>query len=282
MPLYRSPEERASETVTIRLTIRERRMLDHLAKLEESTLTDFIRGLIFKRADELGVDEPPPPIPKRRPGRPKMKKRVAHPAPSTGDIEAPATVTEAAPPKLPTPSSFPAPSSVIPPPPPDDEILDETLGPYEPPEEPLVEVEDEEIAIPIQIEAPESPDVPTVKDLIERFRETFAHRADGTKRELADTMDFFFSDKSGSPIISPSLPVEDLNSERLRSVREAVRTSELRLAKKNLHLTYFRMLLHFGVKERDFDIRVNPSRDLEPLTITESNEGWRFFTGRSD
>lgn len=263
-------------------------MLDHLAKLDESTLTDFIRGLIFKRAEELGIDEPPPPTPKRRPGRPKMKKKPSIPAPSMEETEAAVVISDSEPPKLPTPSSPPIPSSALPPPPssvipplpPDDEILDETIGPYEQPDEPIMETED--VSIPIEIEEPEASDAPSVGDLIERFQDTFVHRADGTKRELADTMDFFFSDKNGSPIIARSLPVEALNSELLRSVREAVKKSELRLAKKNLHLTYFRMLLHFGVKEQDFNIRVNPSKDLEPLTITESNEGWRFFTGRSD
>ena len=34
MPIYKKPEEKAVETVTIRLTVDERRMLDHLSTLE--------------------------------------------------------------------------------------------------------------------------------------------------------------------------------------------------------------------------------------------------------
>ena len=288
MPLYRSPEEKASETVTVRLTMRERRMLEHLAELEGMTLTDFIRYLIFKRADELSISEPPPKAPKRRPGRPKSKK-PAVPRPSQPPM------IEVA---IPIPAVIPPPGTLAPPRPTPlslssnndeeevvilDAVLEEAL-----PEESLIEDDDEmipvEVVTEIDFDEPEPEDEPermTVQEVIERFKETFVYRADGTKRELNDAMEFFFSSKNGPPIISPMLSAESLTSERLQGVRRAVKDSELRLAKKNLHLTYLRMMLHFAVKEPDIRLRVNPSRDLEPLTITESKDNWRFFAGPS-
>jgi hypothetical protein len=73
MPLYRSPAQRASETVTFRLTIDEKARLDHLARLRGMTLTDLVRGLIARLASEMGVTEIPVLPPKRRPGRPRKK-----------------------------------------------------------------------------------------------------------------------------------------------------------------------------------------------------------------
>jgi hypothetical protein len=260
MPIYRKPEEKASETVTVRLTIHERRMLDHLASLEEKTLTDFLRGLIFKRAEELNITEPPPPKPKRKPGRPKMKRAAALPKP-TPSVEP----EESAPPVASKPPAVPTPSA--PPPPVDDDIPIFTAPPEESP------------SFDQFLSPPTAPDQMTVRQLIERFKETFVHRADGTKQELKDAVAFFFSTQNGPPIIPPDLPVEALSSDRLKAVRDAVKESDLRFAKKNLHLTYLRMMLHFAVKEPEIKLRVNPSRVLEPLTIAESNEGWRFFAG---
>jgi hypothetical protein len=81
-------------------------------------------------------------------------------------------------------------------------------------------------------------------------------------------------------IIPPDSPLAAITSERLREIRKIIQGTDLRFAKKNLHLTYLRMMLHFGVKERNIDLQVNPTGELEPFSITESNEGWRFFSGR--
>ncbi len=128
-------------------------------------------------------------------------------------------------------------------------------------------------------EAEEKARADTFYDLVVRFHKSFAHRAEGTKKELEDTIEFLcFGGESA--IIPPETPLGTLTAERLQEIRKFIQVAELRFAKKNLHLTYLRMMLHFGVKERDIDYHVNPSGVLEPLTITESNEGWRFFTGQ--
>jgi len=73
MPIYRSPQERASETVTFRLTIDEKACLEHLARLQGTTLTDLFRGLISRRAREMGVVQIPSPPSRRGPGRPPKR-----------------------------------------------------------------------------------------------------------------------------------------------------------------------------------------------------------------
>ncbi len=73
--------------------------------------------------------------------------------------------------------------------------------------------------------------------------------------------------------------LSDLTSQRLGEIRDAVQRADLRLAKKNLHLTYLRMMLHFAVKQPDVALAVNPAADLEPLTIVESRDSWQYFRG---
>ena len=77
MSMYRDPYTRASETVMFRLTLDEKRLLVHLAGLEEMTLTDLFRGMLHRRAGEMGVFEIPPPPPQRGPGRPRKKRDEA-------------------------------------------------------------------------------------------------------------------------------------------------------------------------------------------------------------
>ena len=265
MPIYRKPEDKAVETVTVRLTVDERRMLDHLAALDQVTLTDFIRRLIAKRAAERGIHEPPPKMPRRRPGRPKMKRSVSEAPPTILDPKTDVYAqqeqqTQSQPPLQPPPPSVFA--SVSAPPP--------------APVFPTME------AAPTPKEEITAPAYPCFGDLVERFRDSFAHRAEGTKRELEETISFLCRDADGPAILSPSIPVEELTPERLAEVRTAIRDSAVRLAKKNLYLTYLRMMLHFAVKEPDIDLRINPSRELPPFSIVESNERRRFFTGMTD
>ena len=242
MPIYKKPEEKAVETVTVRLTVDERRMLDHLAALDQVTLTDFFRGLIAKRAEERGIGEPPPRMPRRRPGRPKIKRPVYVPP----TVLAPETV-----------ESIQQYSQTQPP-------VQSTSQPPEPKEERTAAA------------------FLCFGDLTNRFRDSFAHRAEGTKRELEETISFLCRDAGGPAILPPTIPVADITPERLAEVRTAIRDSSVRLAKKNLYLTYLRMMLHFAVKEPDIDLRINPTRELPPFSIVESNERRRFFTGMTD
>lgn len=236
MPIYKTPDERASESVTVRLTIAERQMLGHLAELEGKTITDFFRDLIAKRAEELNVTELPPPMPRKRPGRPKKRSSSMPRSQPPWASSPPAAAFDEAP-TFPNGAAAPLPER------------EEGLG--------------------------------TFDELIVRFRDSFSHRADGTRRELEETLDFLMRPTDKPPIIPVHFPVSRLTSEKLQEIRRTIQESDLRLAKKNLHLTYLRMMLHFAVKDADFDLRVNPARDLSPLTIVESGDNWLFFTGPS-
>lgn len=272
MPIYKKPEDKAGETVTIRLTGDERRMLDHLAALDEMTLTDFLRNMIAKRAVELQVSELPPRKAKRRPGRPKMAR--------------PLTERET--------------TSITPPISADDVFHIAAVGNMLeiPPQ--AVDVGERTSIAPIsQAPAPVATNAMTSSisqyrmlsesslpsvfgDVIVRFRNSFVHRAEGTKRELEETITFLTGETGEGPILSLFMPLAEFTSERLVEVRQSIRDADVRLAKKNLYLTYLRMMLHFAVKEPDIDLRINPSRELPALSIIESEERRRFFIGQTE
>ena len=277
MPIYKKPEDKAVETVTIRLTGDERRMLDHLAALDELTLTDFIRRLIARRAEERHILEPPARKERRRPGRPKMKRESVEPLPRTSEMREPPTAASAAPPPA-VPVSFTE-SSVIP------EVARVSNGPVATdvrPSAPSPSISGVVLTQSVYLTAQETQPPSVFGDLVIRFRNSFVHRAEGTKRELEETIAFLCGDAAGTPIISPVLPLSDITSEYLTEVRDAIRDTDVRLAKKNLILTYLRMMLHFAVKEPDIDLRINPSRELPPLSIVESDERRRYFVGQTE
>jgi hypothetical protein len=281
MPIYKKPEEKAGETVTVRLTLDERRMLDHLSALDQMTLTDFIRNLIAKRATELNVTEVPPPKPRRRPGRPKSRRTDV----IVDSVEQPINSNALALKGISSQEDHgtieshnlaPEPTLMI-----DDGPLTDEM--------PLTDTTDLIPTVPIKLSytAPlfsnEQAGPPTFNELIARFRNSFMHRAEGTKRELEDTIRFLCLDgREGNPIIQPDTLVSHLTVERLAEIRKCILEADIRLAKKNLHLTYLRMMIHFGTKEPDFDLRINPSRELPPFSIIEADERRRFFTGLTE
>ncbi|MCP4604327.1 MAG: hypothetical protein GY847_28035 [Proteobacteria bacterium] len=218
MAHYRNPEHKASETVTFRLTVKERRLLDHIAEVEQKSLTDLIRSLLIRQAKQMGVeiDEVPVKPRRKRPGRPKTKReRVSIPAPY-----------------LPEDRRTPDQAEI--------HRIEMTFG-----------------------------------DLVEQFREHFSGRAEGTRKELEETL-LFFSDRSGDgvPLLPLDMPLSELTSLKLKEVRDAMITLDIRVAKKNLHLTYLRMMLHWAVKQTSIELNMNPALDLKPFTISELPQSW--------
>lgn len=69
---YKDSQFRAKETVTFRLTSYEKQLLGFLASEHQMTQTALIRSMLAERAERLGISTLPPPIQKRRPGRPKL------------------------------------------------------------------------------------------------------------------------------------------------------------------------------------------------------------------
>lgn len=230
MTYYRHPDERASETVTFRLTLKERRLLDAVAAREQKTLTDLIRHLLTVRADELGVSELDGAERGPSPGRARKRTSVAKS--ETGTLTASSGEE----------MSSPAQESATDTPPP---------------------TANEESAAGSRI-----------RDLVERFREHFKGRAEGTRRELDETIEFLTTNQEGEVLLPMETPLGELSSTRLKEIRDDMMKVDLRVAKKNLHLTYLRMMLHFAVKHRDIDLDINPALDLRPFTLSEIPEAW--------
>jgi hypothetical protein len=218
MANHKRPGEKASETVTFRLTVDERALLDHLAQADGVTLTDLFRSLIAARAAEAGIEEPPPPMPRRRPGRPR--KRVA----TAPGLDAPAK------PSLETPVS------------------------------------------PVSQERP--PAVPSFGDLLRRFESGFADRSESTRAEFNATIAWLTDAADGEPLVARSTPLTAIGSARLLRIRDRLKDLELRVAQKNLHLTYLRMLFAFAVKEPDMPLDFDPDAELAPLTAKEIGATW--------
>jgi len=226
MSNYKAPEKKASETVTFRMTLGERKLLEHLAELENRSLTDMVRHLIASHAERNGIRELPPPKPRRKPGRPSRAEAARLPTPAQEAL----------------PDAPQAPETAAAPPP----VREKTFG-----------------------------------HLVAHFRKHYAGRADGTRKELEATLAFLTGEDGGEPLLPPDLPLEALTSEKLAEVREAMALTDLRLAKKNLHLTYLRMMMHFAVKEEAIAVTVNPAVDLKPFVLSEMPDSWPFFSGPS-
>ncbi|MBW2277622.1 MAG: hypothetical protein JRF63_09040 [Deltaproteobacteria bacterium] len=214
---FKRPGEKACESVTFRLTIDERSLLDHVAGIEGRTLTDLFRELLSTRAAELGIHDAPPPLPRRGPGRPRKPSAV-----------------------LPAQSPRPAPIA--------------------------------RDAGSDQLRARRS--AVTFAELIRRFEIHFADRSESTRAELAETIALVTDESAGEPLLARWMPLLEIGSDRLERIRDHLKDLELRVAQKNLHLTYLRMLFAFAVKEPDMDVDVVPEQDLAPLTARETGATW--------
>ncbi len=215
MSRYKHPEDRASETVTFRLTIREREILENLARAENKSRTDLIRHLLVQRANELGIEDSPVEPRSQTRQKPERPKQTM----------------------------------------PEEDVRTERKR-----------VE--------RVYREREPQGDSFGDLCEMFRRHFSHRAEGTRKELDDTIQFLGDSSDRAPLLPRNLPLDELTSECLRTVRNAMATMDLRVAKKNLHLTYLRMMLHWAVKQPSIDLNVNPALDLKPFTISEMPENW--------
>ncbi|MDJ0763943.1 MAG: hypothetical protein QNJ97_13260 [Myxococcota bacterium] len=216
MAHFKSPEKKATETVTFRLTIDERQLLSHLATLKELSMTDLLRQLLAEEASRLQVEEIPSMTPPKRAGRPKKQQ-----------------------PESPKSASLP----VDPPP---------------------------------HFTFRHSDEIETIGDLVDRFKVSFADRAEGTQKELDNALHFFcgIDGDRNDPLLSFDLPLSAITSAKLQEVRQTVASLDIRMAKKNLHLTYLRMMVHFAVKQSAVTLSVNPSEDLKGFTITELPQSW--------
>lgn len=139
-------------------------------------------------------------------------------------------------------------------------------GPGRPrkPREPAAAVLEEVVSQP-----PAPALAPTFSDIIDGFLEHFGDRGEGTRRELAETVDFLTAARDGGPILPREAAVAKIDSGGLAAARERIAALDLRMPRKNLYLTYLRMMLHFAVKQPGPRPAVNPVLDLEPFTLRE-------------
>jgi hypothetical protein len=115
----------------------------------------------------------------------------------------------------------------------------------------------------------------TFGELVNRFREHFSDRADGTRKELDDTVRFFCKeDHDGEKLLSLNTPLQELTSQKLMDIRNKMIGTDLRMAKMNLHLTYLRMMLHFAAKQSSIYLSINPGDYLKPFTVSEIPQSW--------
>jgi hypothetical protein len=116
--------------------------------------------------------------------------------------------------------------------------------------------------------------VPGFGDLLRRFEAHFADRSESTRAELAGTIAWLTDAAEGEPLVARSTPITAIDAARLLSIRERLKDLELRVAQKNLHLTYLRMLFVFAVKEPDMPVDFDPDSELAPTTAKEIGATW--------
>ena len=207
MPRIVAIADRASETITLRLTKEQKRLLEQVASADGTTATETVRRLLYGRARELGF-----------------------------------AATE----------SGAARSSGVP------EIASTPVAPAD---------------RPTRTSAAR---VDTFGDLAARFQATFEERGEGTRRELAATLRFL-TEPAGvarEPLVPSELPLAELTPQRIAALRAELLAADLRLSRKNLHLTYLRMMLHYALKHREIAIDANPGVALRPFTAVEAGESW--------
>jgi hypothetical protein len=212
MPRTVTRDTRASETVTIRLTREQKRLLERIASAAGTTATGVVRECIRARSVELGLVEPAC-------GGAGGDSPAAEPSRPGGGAPAPAT---------PAASTSAAPHRA-------------TFG-----------------------------------DLAQSFRASFGDRGEGTRRELDEAIAFLLEPApgSGAAPLPSALPLAELTPSRLAALRESLRTSGLRLSRKNLYLTYLRMMLQFALKRDAIPADVNPGDDLRAFSALEAGESW--------
>ena len=238
---------RAGESVTFRLTRREKALLDHLAELEGKTRTDLFRELIELRAREHGVQDAPEKPKRRGPGRPKTTVKTAV---ATMPVEKQEAATVERPISVETTAPIRVEAAAPPSPPPPPKV--------EPPPRPVAATSRKASA-------------PTVGELADRFRDHFRDRAEGTRRELEQTLRFLLHEPG---ILDASARVDSLDGAALRDLRRVIKGMDLRFSKKNLHLTYLRMMLSFAVKSMPVVLDANPVEDLAAFTAKELADAW--------
>ena len=114
----------------------------------------------------------------------------------------------------------------------------------------------------------------TFGELVEGFRGHFSDRAEGTRKELDEAIRYLRDNTALTALLRRNMPLSDLTSDRLASVRDAMKNMEMRFSKRNLHLTYLRMMLQWAMRQPDVTLDIDPKADLEAFSIKEISNAW--------
>ncbi len=114
----------------------------------------------------------------------------------------------------------------------------------------------------------------TFGELVEGFRGHFSDRAEGTRKELDEAIRYLRDNTALTALLRRNMPLSDLTSDRLASVRDAMKNMEMRFSKRNLHLTYLRMMLQWAMRQPDVTLNIDPKTDLEAFSIKEISNAW--------
>ncbi len=114
----------------------------------------------------------------------------------------------------------------------------------------------------------------TFGELVEGFRNHFSDRADGTRKELDETIRYLRDNTALTALLRRNMPLVDLTSDKLASVRDAMKNMEMRFSKRNLHLTYLRMMIQWAIRQPDVTLDIDPKTDLEAFSIKEISNAW--------
>jgi hypothetical protein len=109
----------------------------------------------------------------------------------------------------------------------------------------------------------------TVGELIVRFQTFFQIRGEKMQHELESTIRFITGITANEVYLSPAQPLADIDAPFLARLRERVKDADIRFPRKNLHLTYLRMMFNFAVKEELIGNDLQPMETLRSFTAKE-------------
>jgi len=116
--------------------------------------------------------------------------------------------------------------------------------------------------------------------LAARFRSHSSGRAEGTRRDIDETIRFLTEKGEEGAIIPASTPLSGIDMSTLARARDRIRRADVRFPRKNLYLTYLRMLFQWAARQPEIDLDLPPEDLLRPLTAREVADAWPAPVGK--
>jgi len=116
--------------------------------------------------------------------------------------------------------------------------------------------------------------VTTFGELTIAFRKHFSGRAEGTRAEFEETIIFLQRYFAPDQLLADETPLRDIDLLRLSLVRDRIKVTDIRFPRKNLYLTYIRMMLQYAIKVGCEGLNLTPAQDLPAFTAKEIADAW--------